>query len=538
MRGPEADPRGIQLVGAEIEGRLDLDHLDTGVPLILRGGRVAKGVSARFAHLRYLALTDLSLGMPDQPLAAFDGTGLEVDGVLSLAGADATSATEDGTVRLSGAHVHQQLNLTAAVLTNTAGPALQADTLVADHDAALGRLRATASTTGAAVRLRLARVGGRLSLTPDAVLANLAGPALDAEGLHVDGDTFLAGLTATGHRGDGAVRLTGAHLGAQLSLTGAVLTNHSGPALVADGLFVGDSAVLAGLRASGDSRDGAVRLMGARISGQLNLGTLLDEGAAPVPTVLSNPAGPALAADGAVVEDDLVLTGVQASGSGRSGTLRLAGTQVGGVLVGDLTAVNSATSREHRLSVEGLTYRGVPATGVPAWLDLLTHATPTYTAQPYRHLAAATAATGHDHQTRQVLITQRRDQLQRAARRPARLWGWITWWTLGYGYQPWRALVGLAATSACAAMLSLWLGTWGLYLKDHPDQRCTPTDRVILGIDTALPIISTPTNATCLPRTTNVSGRWITTLGVTEQMTGWALSTLFVAGFTNAVRKA
>jgi hypothetical protein len=278
--------------------------------------------------------------------------------------------------------------------------------------------------------------------------------------------------------------------------------------------------------------------MGARISGQLNLGTLRDDGPAPIPTVLSNPDGPALAADGAVVEDDLVLTGVQASGSGRSGTLRLAGTQVGGVLVGDLVGVSSATSPEHRLSVEGLTYRGVPTTGVPAWLDLLTHATPTYTAQPYRHLAIATAATGHDHQTRQVLITQRRDQLRRAARRPARLWGWITWWTLGYGYQPWRALVGLVATAAGAAILSLWLGTWGLYLKDHPDQGCTPTDRVILGIDTALPIISTPTTATCLPRTTNVSGRWLSTLGVTEQLTGWALTTLFVAGFTNAVRKA
>jgi hypothetical protein len=537
MRAQEPDPRGIRLVAAEIDGRLDLDHLDTPVPLVLRGGCVPAGVTARFAHLSYLALTDLTLGTPDEPLAAFDGTGLEVDGVLSLAGTEARSATEDGTVRLSGAHVHQQLNLTEAVLTNTAGPALQADTLVADHDAALARLHATATSTAAAVRLRLAHIGGRLSITPDAVLANGAGPALDAEGLHVDGDAFLAGLTATGDGGDGAVRLAGAHLGAQLNLTEAVLTNHSGPALVADGLFVGDSAVLTGLRASADSRDAAVRLMGARISGQLNLGAVLDDRATPAPAALTNPSGPSLAADGAVVDDDLVLAGVQASGSGKSGTLRLAGTQIGGVLVGDLAAVASATSPAHRITVEGLTYRGVPGTGVTAWLDMLTHATPSYTAQPYRHLAAATAAAGHDHQTRQVLITQRRDQLTRAARRPARLWGWITWWTLGYGYQPWRALVALAAAAAAAAALTLWIGTWGLYLKDQPDQRCTPTDRVILGIDTTLPIISTPTTESCLPRTTNVSGRWITSLGVTEQMTGWALSTLFIAGFTNAVRK-
>jgi hypothetical protein len=537
LRAAEADPRGIHLVGAEIDGRLDLDHLETGLPLSLRGGRVAGGVTARFAHLRYLALRDLTLGTPDQPLAALDGTGLEVDDVLSLAGTEATSASEDGAVRLSGARIHQQLNLTAAVLTNTAGPALQADSLVADHDAALARLRATATSRGAAVRLRLARIGGRLSITPDGVLANRDGPALDAEGLRVDGDTFLSGLTASGRGNDGAVRLAGAHLGAQLSLSKAVLSNSDGPALVADGLFVGDSAVLAGLRASGDCHDAAVRLMGARVGGQLNLGAALDDPATPAPAVLSNPSGPALAADGALVEDDLVLTSLQAGGSGRSGTLRLAGTHVGGVLVGDLTGVHSDTSPAHRVSVEGLTYRGVPGTGVAAWLDLLTHATPAYTAQPYRHLAAATAATGHDHQTRQVLITQRRDQLRRAARRPARLWGWFTWWTLGYGYQPWRALVALAATAVAAAALTLWLGSSGLYPKDHPDQRCSGTDRVVLGIDTTLPIITTPTTASCLPRTSNAAGRWVTLLGVTEQLTGWALSTLFIAGFTNAVRK-
>jgi hypothetical protein len=533
----EADPRGVHLVGAEIDGRLDLDHLDTGLPLILRGGSVAAGVTARFAHLRYLALTDLTLGTPEQPLPAFDGTGLEVDDVLSLAGTEARSASEDGTVRLSGARIRQQLNLSMAVLANTDGPALQADTLVADHDVALSRLHASAVSAEAAVRLRLAHIGGRLSLTRDAVLANVAGPALDAEGLHVEGDAFLAGLRAVGHGDEGAVRLTGAHLGAQLDLRKAVLRNDDGPALVADGLLVGDSAVLAGLRASGDSRDAAVRLVGARVGGQLNLGVAVDEAGGSVAAVLTNPSGPALAADGSVVGDDLVLTDVTAAGSGRSGTLRLAATQVGGALIGDLRAVRSATSRAHRVSVEGLTYRGVPATGVSAWLDLLTRSTPRYTAQPYRQLAAATAATGHDHQTRQVLIAQRRDQLHRAARGPAQLWGWVTWWTLGYGYQPWRALVALAATAAAAAVLTLWVGTSGLYLKDSPDQGCTATDRLVLGIDTTLPFVSTPTTESCLPRGSNAAGRLATLLGVGEQLTGWALSTLFVAGFTNAVRK-
>ena len=504
-RASADDPRGVQLVGADVVGRLDLDHVETSVPLVLRSGRLVDGVSARFGHLRYLALTDLALGTAGQPLPALDGTGLEVDGVLSLAGTEAASAADDGTVRLSGAHIRQQLNLTAAVLIGSAGPALQADTLVADHDVALSRVTASVTSSEAAVRLRHAYVGGRLSISPDAVLSNLTGPALDAEGLRVDGDCFLSGITAIGEHDDGTVRLTGAHLAGQLDLSRALLTNGSGSALVADGLVVGDSAVLTGVRACADSRDAAVRLVGARIDGQLDLGAAVD-GSGLVPASLSNPAGPALAADGTVVDDDLVLTGLRASGSGRRATLRLAHTHVGGLLVGDFAAVTSATGPDHRMVVEGLTYRGVPGATATAWLDLLGHATPTYTAQPYRHLAAATAATGHDHQTRQVLIAQRRDQLHRAARTPTRLWGWLTWWTLGYGYQPWRALVWLSAVAGAAAGLTLWLGGWGLQVRDHPEQGCTATERVLVGLDTTLPVISTPVTDRCVPRPTSAAG--------------------------------
>ena len=53
------------------------------------------------------------------------------------------------------------------------------------------------------------------------------------------------GFTATGSGGDGAVRLIGAHIGGQLDCTGADLRNDSGPALVADGLQVGQDMYLA-----------------------------------------------------------------------------------------------------------------------------------------------------------------------------------------------------------------------------------------------------------------------------------------------------
>ena len=60
---------------------------------------------------------------------------------------------------------------------------------------------------------------------------------------------------------------------------------------------------------------------------------------------------------------------------------------------------------------------------------------------------------------------------------------------------------------------------------------------MVLGIDTALPLVTTPVANTCLVRSTNTSGQLVTGIGITTQIFGWAFATLFVAGFTGAVRK-
>jgi hypothetical protein len=51
-----------------------------------------------------------------------------------------------------------------------------------------------------------------------------------------------------------------------------------------------------------------------------------------------------------------------------------------------------------------------------------------------------------------------------------------------------------------------------------------------------LPLVSTPVGSTCLTRNTK-SGQIITVAGLGAQVFGWAFATLFVAGFTSAVRK-
>jgi hypothetical protein len=149
-------------------------------------------------------------------------------------------------------------------------------------------------------------------------------PALDGDGLRVQGDVLLGeGFTATGHGEEGAVRLLGAHISGQLNLNGARLANDAGPALIGDGLHVYGDVFGGGFVATGHGELSAVRLPGAHVSGQVNL-----NGAD-----LANQAGPALIGDGLRVDGGLVLAeGFTATGHCERGAVRLPGARVGGQL--------------------------------------------------------------------------------------------------------------------------------------------------------------------------------------------------------------
>ena len=174
---------------------------------------------------------------------ALTADGLQVGQAMHLSGGfTATGSGEDGAVRLSGAHIGGTLDCTGAELRNDSGPALDADGLQVGQAMYLrGGFTATGSGGAGAVRLSGAHIGGSLDCS-GAELRNDSGPALDAESLQVGQDMYLrGGFTATGSGGDGAVRLLGARIGGQLDCTGAQLRNDSGPALAADGLHVGQN---------------------------------------------------------------------------------------------------------------------------------------------------------------------------------------------------------------------------------------------------------------------------------------------------------
>ncbi len=314
--GERLDPLGVRLHGARITGTLDLTHVPAVVGLELRDCFFEHPVLLVSARLPWLTLAG-------SHLSALDGDGLQVEGDVLLGdGFTATGDGNHGVVRLLGAHIRGQLNFNGARLSNQAGPALVADGLHVDGDVFGGGFIATGAGELGAVRLPGARILGQLNLN-GAELANQAGPALIADGLHVGGGLVLAeGFTATGHYERGAVRLPGAHITGQLNLDGAALINPAGPALIGDHLHVNGGVFLDGFTATGHGEDGVLRLPDAHISGQLNLDR----------AELINPAGPAFIGDHLRVEADMFAEGFIATGHCSDAAVRLADAHISGQL--------------------------------------------------------------------------------------------------------------------------------------------------------------------------------------------------------------
>jgi hypothetical protein len=476
----DPDPHGLRLRGAKITGRLDLRNLITNVHLELADCLLEEGVLARDARLGSVVLTGCQLEHSTEP--PLDCTRLTCS-VLFLDGARIIGHANDGAVRLNGAYIGGPFNCMGAELDNDSGPALNADYM---------------------------RVGQSMPL--------------------------CRGFTATGSGDGGAVSLIGAHIGF-LDCSGAKLHNDSGAALNAANLQVDQDVLLCDdFSVTGSGDGGAVNLIGAHIGGQLNC----------IGAKLHNGSGPALYADSLQVEQHMFLCDeFAATGGGEGVTVDLTDARV----VGKFEFAPARLEHKvdsHRLAVDGLTYAGVPERISPeGWRELLRHGTPDYAAQPYQQLAAGYRGRGDDRQARQTLMAQRDDQLTRAdTSRPERWWGWITKITLGYGYQPWRALLFLTAVVAVSCVLAVTLGAHGALAqtstKATPDRSCTVVQQVSVGLELNLPAGTSEAvqvNCNLSKDSASATAAWLTAIGWVLRLLAWVFAALFIAGFTSAVRK-
>jgi hypothetical protein len=403
-------------------------------------------------------------------------------------GFTATGAGRLGAVRLTEAKVSGMLALSGAKLENGTGPALMADLLTAQRDVLMTTIagqhfRACGTGRRGTVRLRGAIISGQLVLD-DACITSSTLPAAPADRAGQGGAFVPVGSSAA--RSAGALCITGAMIGADLSLCGAILDNADGPALMADSSTIQGGVLLdESFSATGTAKEqAAVHFVDASIAKEL---------------ICSGKAVNKLPENGQ--EECLPLA------------LSLALAKVGTLVLSPEFARNATGRSPGRMDLDGLAYTGLPR--LPRdqehqnkkkpeieWISCLgTERTAAYAAQPYQQLAAAYEAAGNHDAARRVLIAQRDDARDRGRlSRLSKVGQTALKLLIGYGYHSTRALYWLAGVFALAALAAvLWLGPSKLIVsvpaataaQPAPAAvECTAAGQVSYAIEIALPIVS------------------------------------------------
>jgi hypothetical protein len=500
LRDPtRSDPRGLRIVGADVTGRLDLDHLQLPCPLRLDHCRLRHGLSLDFAHVRTLHLAGSQLGSDQArpPLA------------------------------LRGATIAGQLVLAGASLSNPGGHALSLEGATIGGGASLRRC-----TVAGEVRAVSTTVGGQLTLD-EATLRHEGGAALVLDGATVRGGASLRGCAAVGQ-----VRAVAATITGHLVLTGATLTSTGRPALSLDRATVDGGAYLDGCTVAGQ-----VRAAGATITGQVVL-----SGAA-----LTASGGTALLLEGAAV-GQLWLRGAATIDGGVS----LTDCDIGVLVVDPNGAVPAGRLVAHGWRI-GSVHGAMASDGRLAlrWLDTLPPGEP-YSPQPARALAEVYEAGGHPDDARRLRYTAAR---RVAAQSPWRAKPWLYTYDalVGHGYQPMRTIGWLIVLLLVAVVLASTQRA--MFLPSEPSQAAQAVtagggaqsgaaDPPVTGATPCAQLGTYPcflplsyALQTVLPPAAAVeSSPWAPTGWVLLAVTllkgaGWVLTVLFLAGLTGLLRR-
>ena len=569
--------RGAQITGADSDGdSLVAAGIKVGGPVLLDRGFIAVGsIHLAGADISGSArLQGASVGANAEGYA-LEGAGMQVGRDLWFDKApDGTAFTSNGAIRLAAVNVTGSIRCQGAELN---GSDADGDSLVLNAAKVSGSVFLSNGFVAAgAVRLARADITGSVACGGARLGCDNERNSLIGDGLRVSRDVALDTdrggfpFTATG-----AVRLTGADIAGQLKCQGTQLQggDADGDSLVCNGVKVGGSVYLdRGFSASGGvtfSRAGiagsfhcrgahlgpngkgtALTLERMNVSG----GVILDEGFTAVGAISLRGAAvgrelrwapqnvpTAVNMESARLQqltDDW--TGGRSGGLWPKGTLRLAG------LTYDGFGGDNPPPVERRLDWIRSQY-GVAAgngTGAPAVMP--------FTAQPYKQLADVYRRAGQDDEAREVEIARRRD-LRRYGNisRHRKILNWVLDATIRYGYQTWRALVGLVALYAIAFAAFLFAQhQQGLIIASntqaaahgHPTAlQCAASYPCFYpagyAVDIVFPLIN-------LHQAENwrangdrswgwawVSGTWVAT-GL-----GWSLATLVAVGYTGLARR-
>jgi cytoskeletal protein CcmA (bactofilin family) len=420
-----------------------------------------------------------------------------------------------GTVNLYGATIGGNLSCRKGMFTNENGYALLAPNINVKGSVFLSDEFQAKGT----VRLYGATIGGNLECDKGTFI-NENGDALNAERVNVTGYVFLR----DGFQAKGTVNLYGATIGGNLSCRKGMFTNENGDALLAQGVNVKGSVFLDG----GFQAKGRLSLYNARIDQTLIISRI------------RKPEGMSLRLEFAKVQT----LDYAADSLPSPGKLELNG------LVYEALGKKSPQKLEQHLN----------------WLRL--QPKESFSFQPYEQLAKVLRATGNTDQSTSVLIGKEQDQLRYGNLNwLSKVWKQVLGATIAYGYRPQQAFLFAIGVVAFGFFIFDWGYKTGLITPT--DKNCTPSnsqqeqkvsqqkqkdylncpyypkfDPLIYSLDIFLPIIDLRLKSYWLPNANKgedklfhiKSGEWLRYYLSLHIISGWVLTTLWVAGFSGIVR--
>jgi hypothetical protein len=428
-------------------------------------------------------------------------------------------------------------------------------------------------TAAGGVQLAGAEIGGQLNCHgAELTIISRFDEALSAHGMKVTGDVALQEARVAG-----LVQLAGADIGGQLNFRDAQLTHrdwNTDYALIADGIKVGGSVLLDHgnvLGYPGFTAAGTISLQSARIGGSVELreAALTGQGEgtwAGQRYVAFNAAEAQITGTLTWVPNGQVLGHVNLQGatvgqleddwsSGRDGGFWPTGGRLhlDGLTYGRFGGEHQATV-EQRLDWIRSQYKPKPTgqetdTSDPPVKKRARDGTASFATQPYEQLAAVYRRAGQDTEARKVAIARRADLRKYGNLNPYRWLGnWLLDKTVKYGYQSWRAGVGLAAVFVIFAALSLaaqhnqLIRPVGSFKGAGPSAtKCTSTYPCFYpigyAVDTVIPILNVHQADNWRPDGSTPWGRAFVACTWGATGLGWALATLLVAGYTGLVRR-
>jgi len=445
--------------------------------------------------------------------------GAQVDGSVYLNGA----FRAEGEVRMLGARITGPLDCRGATIENIGRSALElsraevAGGVYLDPDSHGKAFQATGE-----VRMEGARIDGPLSCR---------GATLDHAGkdVLVLDKAEVGGVFLELARLSGEVRMDETRIMGPLRCRGATIDNAGKRALVLDRAEVAGGVLLdadddgVAFRAKGD-----VRMREAHIMGTLSCSgaTLLNQGADALSLERAR-------IDGSFRFRDVTVRGGVNLRHARAATLEddldseTRGSWAGAtplVLDGFVYEPFGPSSPSNVSAAQGDSWE---RSARREWLQSTTQFEP----RAWSQLASVYRAQGRDGDAASTLIAMHNEPLRRrelSPRRSPHRWAgrWILRVTIGHGYRPWYAL-GWAAVVISAFAVIVWKSSE--HFEPAKTGVGTRPQPILYAIDVFLPIVDVFQSDW---RATGWAS-WVTFVVV---LLGWALTTLFVAGFTRIVR--